>query len=325
MNDRQRFIGVMNYQPVDRPPLHLVGPWGETISRWRREGLPEGMGVHQHLGVVGMQPTNVSGQTGLWPPFETRVIREDDTFIYRIDEYGRTVKDFKDHVSMPEWEDFPVKSGEDLERVLDEHMDVSDMTARYDAAWEKRVRASREATAGPVIIDGGGFYWHLRSLAGVEEVSYLFYDAADLVEEFMERVLAVVLEGIERASRLTTIDAVGFGEDIAFKTGPLVSMDVFRGMILPRYRKAMDLAHDKGIALTWYDSDGNLNHLVNDYLSIGINCLAPCEVAADMAPADLRHRYGKNLRMIGGIDKRQIAAGQEAIDAELKRNEPIER
>ena len=209
----------MRYGPVDRPPLHLVGVWGETLARWRDEGLPGNVDVNEHLGVRPMRATNISGRTGLWPPFERRTLREDARFIYLIHEFGRTAKQFKDHESMPEWIDYPVKTADDLARIFDEHMDVSDLEARYAPEWEATAR-------------------------------------------------------------------------------------------------------ELGIELTWYDSDGSLNLLLPDYLAVGIDCVAPCEVAADMAPTDLRRRFGTQLRMIGGIDKRRVAEGPDAIDAELRRIRP---
>jgi hypothetical protein len=85
----------------------------------------------------------------------------------------------------------------------------------------------------------------------------------------------------------------------------------------------MDLAHSKGVEFTWYDSDGNLRQLIPDYFDVGINCIAPCEVAADMQPNELRRDFGKDLRMLGGIDKREIARGKDSIDTEIERLKPV--
>ena len=75
--------------------------------------------------------------------------------------------------------------------------------------------------------------------------------------------------------------AVGFGEDIGFKKGPL-------------------------------------RQLIPDYLEVGINMVTPCEVAAGMSCPELRMEFGRELRLMGGIDKREIAKGRKAIDAEIE-------
>lgn len=326
MTDRERFLRTLHYQPVDRRPIYLAGPWPDTLARWREEGLPEGVNVHEYLEATSLPASNISPNTAMYPPFEGQTLEETGEFVVRTDRYGRTIREFKDHTSMPEWLEFPVKNALDLERVLEEHYRVDDLDGRFPDEWAENAR--RAAGEDKIIlIDGGCYYWTLRSLAGVERASFLFYDAPDLVEELFERYLTVVLEGIRRAARLegVQIDVIGFGEDIAFKNGPLISPRMFRRFILPRYRRMMGRAHELGVKLTWYDSDGDVRPLIPDYLSVGINTLAPCEVAAGMVPVQLREEFGRDLRIIGGIDKRQIAKGPEAIDAEIERNVPLIR
>ncbi|MCS7181016.1 MAG: hypothetical protein NZ891_06675, partial [bacterium] len=98
---------------------------------------------------------------------------------------------------------------------------------------------------------------------------------------------------------------------------------MFEKFIFPRYKKVMEFANSKGIYLTWYDSDGDLRKLIPYYLKVGINCLAPCEVASGMSCPDLRKTFGKDLKMIGGIDKREIAKGKKEIDREIERNKAL--
>jgi uroporphyrinogen decarboxylase len=314
----------MNYQPVDRPPLHLTGPWPDTLERWYAEGLPRDVNYNEYLGcaIKPLAINNISGNTNIYPLYEEREISREGNLRIFQDFWGRTVRDFTDHTSMPEWLDFPVKTPADLQRYLDEHFDVSNLDDRYGPDWEERVRAAADGE-GLVLIDGGCYYNALRPIAGVAGASYLFYDAYDLVDELMERVNYVVLEGIRRASALVQIEAVGYGEDLAYKNGPLLSPPMFRQLILPRYRKAMDLAHEKGVQMTWYDSDGDVRLFIGDYLEVGINCLAPCEVAAGMSAPELRAQWGRELRLVGAIDKREIAKGRAAIDAEIERNRPV--
>ncbi len=54
------------------------------------------------------------------------------------------------------------------------------------------------------------------------------------------------------------------------------------------------------------------------WLEAGINVMFPVEIAHTNAEA-LRARYGRDLCLIGGVDKRALARGREAIDKELQR------
>jgi hypothetical protein len=44
-----------------------------------------------------------------------------------------------------------------------------------------------------------------------------------------------------------------------------------------------------------------------------------------MDPVMMRKKYGKSFCMVGGVDKREIAKGRQAIDAEIARLAPVIR
>ena len=77
--------------------------------------------------------------------------------------------------------------------------------------------------------------------------------------------------------------------------------------------------------MTRDNSDGDITSLIPVWLEAGINVLYPFEVQAGMDVVKVRQKYGRNLRMWGGIDKRVLAIGHEAIDKELERVEPLVR
>lgn len=326
-NQRERFLRTLRYEPVDRPPLYLAGPWADTLERWRGEGLPAGVtDVHEFLGVkpFGYRMTNITPIAGPYPTFEKRVLREEGDEEYSIDAYGRTVKMFKSHTSMPEWIEFPVRCPEDLRRYLDEHFDVSNLEPRFAPDWADKARAA-QARGDLVMIDGGCYYWTLRSIAGVDGASYLLFEAPELVDELCERYFTVVMEGLRRAVAIVNVDLIGFGEDFAYKSGPLLSPAMFRRFILPRYAKTMTFAHRHGTRLTWHDSDGDCRLLLPDMLAVGVNSTVPCEVAANMDPVALRQQFGRELRIGGGFDKRIVAQGPAAVQRELERLAPVIR
>ena len=325
MTDRERFLKVMNYEPVDRHPLHLTGPWLDTLARWRTEGLPADVtDVHDYLGIQHLRVVNIVGVFPYYPRFETRVLESNEEFEISIDRDGRTVRNFKNQTSMPEWLDFPVKDGNDLRRVIDEHLDVDHLELRFGKEFEETLRQKTVRYPDALVMtNGGGYYWNLRSLAGVEGVSYLLYDEPELVDEFFERIFVQVMEGLRRVTARVHVDVIGYGEDLAYKTGPLLAPSMVKSMILPRYKSALELAREKGVDLTWYDSDGDLRMLLPDFMSVGINGVAPCEVAASMDPVALRKTFGKQLRLIGGFDKRIVPRGREAIIAEFERLRPV--
>ena len=214
MTEKERFLRTMRYEDVDRRPLDLVGIWGDTLARWHKEGLPSDISsesdIHHYLGVEAqsLRLRNLSGQMAAHPQFETRIISEADGVRIFVDEYGRTVRDFRTHTTLPEWLEFPVKDRETLQHFLDEHYTIDNLDERFDEEWEQQLSLPRQDNE-LTVIDGGCYYWTLRSISGVEGASYLFYDAPDLVDELFERYFTVVMEGMRRVLGRVPVDVVG--------------------------------------------------------------------------------------------------------------------
>jgi uroporphyrinogen decarboxylase len=324
MNNLERFKKVLNFEDVDHPPIepHLI-IWEDTLKRWYREGYPEGVDIFEYFGLERLRFVYAGLDTGPYPPFEEKVISETEDEVIKIDKYGRKIKDFKDATTMPEWLEFPIKNKYDLEMVIKERFDLSLLNERWPSDFSERIKGWKKERDYVLFLDGGCYYGILRNLAGVEYASFLFYDAPDLVDELFERINIICIEGLKKVLSEVRVDYLGFGEDIAYKTSTLISPSMFKDFLFPRYKKVCETAKKYGLDITLYDSDGNLNPFMEMYFEAGIDCFIPCEVAADMDPVDLRNRYGKRIKMMGGLDKRRFAKSKDAIKEEIYKKIPV--
>ncbi len=93
--------------------------------------------------------------------------------------------------------------------------------------------------------------------------------------------------------------------------------------MMPRYKKITDLLHSYGVDVIFLDSDGNVEQLIPLWLEVGINFIWPFEVAAGNDAVALRKKYGKDLIIGGGIDKRALITGKEAIREEVMSKVPF--
>ena len=78
-----------------------------------------------------------------------------------------------------------------------------------------------------------------------------------------------------------------------------------------------------GIDVFSVDCDGNIDELIPIWLEAGINGMLPCEVAAGMDVVKMRKKYGRDIWIVGGIDKRALAQGRRAIDDEIYAKVPF--
>ena len=128
---------------------------------------------------------------------------------------------------------------------------------------------------------------------------------------------------IEKLASVISFDYANGWEDIAFKNGPLLSPAMFRRFLLPRYKRLAETLRRFGVDVIFTDCDGDINLLVEPWLEAGFNCMFPLEVACGTDPVALRARYGKQLLLIGGANKRKLIEGKRAIDEEMDRLAPL--
>ncbi|MHC4933817.1 MAG: uroporphyrinogen decarboxylase family protein, partial [Planctomycetota bacterium] len=93
--------------------------------------------------------------------------------------------------------------------------------------------------------------------------------------------------------------------------------------LAPYYRELVQTLRARQTARLYFeiDTDGNPDVLLPEYLACGMDAMEPFEVAADCDVVAVGERYPR-LVIGGGIDKRVLAAGPEAIDRELDRIVP---
>lgn len=91
----------------------------------------------------------------------------------------------------------------------------------------------------------------------------------------------------------------------------------------PRYKRINQKLKAHGIDLWYTDCDGDVRPILPYMMEGGINCLFPFEVNGCAHPAELLAEYGKDLRIMGGVDKIQLGYGKEAIKAYLETLVPL--
>jgi uroporphyrinogen decarboxylase len=264
------------------------------------------------------------------PPFDERVVAEDELTITRIDKMGMTFREFKDQpdMSMPQFVAPPVQSPADW-RAIKRRLDPT-LPERYPTDWLERVARWHEdqpilRVYGLVAAYYGGpsLFGFVRMLLGEEQVHYAFYDEPAMIEDMMETATEFAIAILPRALAEAPVTYVQFWEDMCGRNGPLISPTMVKQLMVPRYRRITDVVRAAGVDVIFVDSDGDVEPLIPLWLEAGINGVFPMEQAAGNDIANYQQRFGRDLVMTGGIDKRALAAGPDAIDAELAAKIPL--
>lgn len=327
INECERFRRLMSYESFDRPPVWYFGTWSETCARWLAEGLGK---VEEIPEATGMDP---DWENGIWNihglvtpgaigAYEESVLEEAEDYrivrtslggINRVSKLGSSIPDQLEPALKPTRE-----SWTEFKAFLD-----PSHAERRPADWEGRADALQRRDGFKAFLGGSLFGWP-RDWLGVEAISMLSYDDPALYEEIIDTIaehcMAVTGPVLDRVQ----FDLAYFFEDCCFNNGPLFSPATYDTFYAKYYRKLVDFYHGKGVRFVLLDSDGKTDDLIPHWLDSGIDILFPIEVGTWQAdPVELRRRFGRDLRMMGGFDKHLIPKGTAAVRRELERLKPL--
>ena len=269
-----------------------------------------------------MDSMNALGlELGYLPRFEKKVLKDEGSTSIVIDEYGVRKRIKNSGSGMPQFLSFPVNDRASWESLLPRLN--PDTEGRFPADWHARIATLRSVDI-PVGFGTGhlcGFFSFLRELCG-DGVYYLLFDDPDLIREMLSYQADRLAKLLRKAASETRIDRLFIWEDMAFKNGPLIGPVQFRDFLMEPYSILIGAARESGVPIIDVDSDGDMHLLIDLWLEAGVTMLHPFEVAAGMDVVEISRRYGKRLALRGGVDKRALARGRTAIDAELERIRP---
>jgi hypothetical protein len=345
MNNRNRALAVLHYEPYDRLPLVHFGYWRETLEKWAHEGHlsaeeaaswsdgnPTDAEIAAKLGFDLNWNNCFSPHTRLWPPIEPKVVEElPDGSRKVLGGDGVVVLEKEGATGIPTEIDHLLKDRKSWEEIYLPRLQYSEdrlLDARVNTGTE--LIPFREGGLGyllagewdvPLGLHCGSLYGVIRNWLGLVGSAYLLVDDEPLFDEIIDTVgelcYRCTAAALETGARF---DFAHFWEDISFKSGPLINPAVFRRKVGPHYKRITDLVHDAGIDVISLDSDGRIDELVPVWFENGVNTMFPIEVGTwGSSIAPWREQYGKGLLGVGGMNKKVFAYDRAAIDDEVER------
>jgi len=344
MNARQKLQNTLDFVPGAAAPNWEFSYWYDAVARWYMEGLPrqsllkqipycqyvpaEGCPLPDGFWEESVYPADVSRYFEMderihsigislapQPGFASEVLSEDDETITMRASDGKVLQTRKDGTSMPHYLEYPVKEEKDFDAFIERFNPAS--PERFPNWSDQVVRYKHRSF--PLQLGGGafsGFYSTLRELLGVERSLMEFYMNPKFCRRILDYYLNFLSEVYAKVLAEVEVDYILFWEDLAFKTGPLISPDIFREFIAPCYRTFINRMKELSVRHFIVDTDGNFLVLADLFIEAGVTGFYPFEVAAGMDVVAFRKKY-PDIVMMGGIDKRVLSQGPRAIDAEL--------
>jgi uroporphyrinogen decarboxylase len=286
MSSRQRFRETMRYGAPDRVPYFEEGIRKDVLRAWRTQGLARDADL-----------------ATLFPSDQRERIEVDleprPKFIARRDKMA-DVEKFK--------------------RRLDP-MDKKRLPSR----WSRRVRAWQSRGHVLMLYVHRGFFLTM----GVENwetfiaLMTMLTEQPDVVRKRMQIQGEFAARLTDRILQEVDIDAVVFSEPIGGNDRPLISPKMYEEFVLQTYAPILEVLRHREVATICLQTFANARILIPGILKWGFNCLWACEVNVEaMDYRSLRKEFGRDLRLIGGIDLDALRKGKAAIQREIEEKVP---
>ncbi len=123
------------------------------------------------------------------------------------------------------------------------------------------------------------------------------------VEYVLDRLFGIAEEQAKLLAE-AGVDQVYSGDDVGAQTTMLISPELWRRFLKPRYRRLADAVHKRG-ALFHFHSDGWIEPIVPDLIEVGVDVLEPLQPEA-MDVRRLKELYGDKLSFEGGVGVQRL-------------------
>jgi uroporphyrinogen decarboxylase len=286
MNSRERFLETMRYGAPDRVPYFEEGIRSDVIQAWRRQGLKSKSAFEE---------------------------------MFRHDRREEIHPDLEPLPRLHQWP----SSADDLKR-LRRRLNPED-ARRLPRKWPSQARDMQHWQDAAMLhvhrglflsmgVEGWGRFIEVIELLGGNPA--LVHDALMIQGEFAARLA-------ERVLRAVQVAAAVFSEPIAESRGPLISPKMYREIVLPTYDPLMEVLKRHRVESIIFVSWANSRLLIPAILERGFNCLWAYETnPLAMDYRELRREFGRDLRLIGGIDLDVLRQGKDAIRREVEEKVP---
>jgi hypothetical protein len=299
---------------IDLDLLNITG--GDVLPLWNPGTL---------LGINNLQnkPWQMGDGTPVLMPkdFEYDVTESGDVFVYpcgdRSADYGLHMPKngfFFDNIERsPEFDEDNLTPLEDFRDSYGVH---SQETCEY---WESKSKSLFKETDYAImgVLGGAGlgdvgelpgpFLTKPQGIRKIEDwlMAHLLYP--EYIEQVFEYQTEIALKNLElyRQSVGDRIQVIWLsGTDFGTQNGPFTSIEVFRKLYKPHYKKINDWIHINTNWKTFYHTCGAVYSLLDDFIEMGIDIVNPVQCSAvGMDPQKLKAEYGDKLVFWGaGVD-----------------------
>ena len=185
--------------------------------------------------------------------------------------------------------------------------------------WEVMAKKDKE-NIDPDLPYGGacycmGFFQSLMAFMGFTEGLIAIYEEPEEVKELINFLCDNYLALADDFLKYYKPDFIHFADDIAAERAPFISLESFRDIFEPVWRRYILYFKERGY-LAAHHNCGHFEAFLDDVVDMGFNAWDPAQTSNDLM--GIKKKYGNKLMICGGFDGRAFLSHIDVTEEECR-------
>ena len=192
-----------------------------------------------------------------------------------------------------------------------------------EEATQRWVSEARRKYEDYLLVAGVEHLWeNAWQLTGFSEAMRLMLRDPAKFERILDRIDRIRMEEAKLLCDLG-VDVIYDGDDVGMQRGMMMSPQLWRRFLKPRYRRLVEEVHRRG-AFFMFHSDGWIEPIVPDLVEIGVDILNPVQPEC-MDPYRVKELYGDRIAIHGTVSVQTTLPFASPREVEELVRERVER
>ena len=193
-----------------------------------------------------------------------------------------------------------------------------------DVNWESMAKKDKENISPDLPYGVGcaaqGFFQSVMAFMGFTEGLIAVFEEPEEVKALINYLCDSYLSLADNLIKYYKPDYIHFADDIATERSPFISLEAFRDIFAPVWRRYISYFKERGF-LAVHHNCGHFETYLDDVVSMGFNAWDPAQTSNDLV--GVKAKYNNKLMICGGFDDRaflpHISVSEEECRAAVKK------
>ena len=185
--------------------------------------------------------------------------------------------------------------------------------------WEAMARKDKANIPPDVPYGAGcsaqGFFQSVMAFLGFTEGLMVIFEEPEEVKALVNYLCDCYLAIADNFVKYYEPDFIHFADDIATELNPFISVDAFRDIFAPVWRRYISFFKERGILATMHNC-GHFESYLDDVVDMGYNAWDPAQISNDLV--GIKKKYDNKLLICGGFDAKAFLPHIDITEEECR-------